>query len=247
MKIKSLLTLASLVAFGLSSYPAMAQDTAPMGVQQKLDKRKADFQVKASDEKNADYAEGLRLVAESGVLESAKNVGDKAPDFTLPSALGENITLSEFLKDGPVVLIWYRGEWCPYCNIYLEDLQAHADEFKALGAKVVAISPEKPDRGWTMQDRLEIRFEVLSDMGNKTAADYGVAYKLPSKVAGHLQEAFDIHEANSDESNVLPLAVSYVINQEGVITYAFIDPDYRKRAETSVLLDEVKKLAVKEE
>lgn len=215
-------------------------------VTEKLEQRKANFAEKAPAEKLKDYEEGVRQVAESGVLERAINVGDTAPDFTLPNAAGESVTLSELLKDGPVVMIWYRGEWCPYCNIYLEDIQAHAQEFKDAGANVVAISPETPDRGWTLQDKLDLDFHILSDEKSAIAQEYGVVYTLPEKIAGYLQEAFDIHEKNKDDRNLLPLGASYVISQDGVVTYAFIDPDYRKRAETEILLEEVKALPNKE-
>ena len=224
----------------------LAQPVDAETVTEKLDQRKASFAEKAPEQKVKDYEEGVKQVAESGVLESAINVGDTAPEFTLPNAAGEQVILSELLKDGPVVMIWYRGEWCPYCNIYLEDIQAHAQAFKDAGANVVAISPETPDRGWSLQDKLDLDFHVLSDEQSVIAKEYGVVYTLPEKIAGYLQEAFDIHTKNNDDRNLLPLAASYVINQDGVVTYAFIDPDYRKRAETETLLDEVKALSDEE-
>lgn len=211
-------------------------------VSEKLKARQDDFADKASQQKQDDYAEGIKLVEESGVLESAKNVGDAAPDFTLPDALGHEISLSALLEKGPVVLIWYRGEWCPYCNIYLEDIQAHADKFEALGAQLVAISPALPDQAWSTQDKADLRIHVLSDEGSAVAKDYGVAYHLPAKIAEYYQKGFSLHEVNGDESDVLPLAASYVIGQDGKISYAYLNADYRQRAETSVLLDHVKML-----
>ena len=219
--------------------PALAEE---MSVTDKLEQRKADFTEKADAQKIADYDEGVRLVAESGVLDEAKNVGDQAPDFTLPNAVGENVVLSDLLAKGPVVMIWYRGEWCPYCNIYLEDIQAHIEEFKAAGAEVVAISPEQPDGGWALQDKLALEFHVLSDDQSKVAQEYGVAYKLPPKIAMYYQDAFDLHGKNADDSDILPLAASYVIGQDGKIVYAYLDPDYRKRAETKELLKVVQEL-----
>ena len=222
----------------LFSAPAFSEGT----VTEKLEQRKKDFGSKADPQKRKDYDEGIELVRKSGVLDSAKNVGDIAPDFTLNSAAGDSVTLSSLLESGPVVMVWYRGEWCPYCNIYLEDIQAHVDDFKKAGAHVVAISPETPDRGWTLQDKNDIEYYVLSDLGSKVAKEYGVAYTLPPKIAEYYQEGFDLHAKNADDSDILPLAASYVINQDGKITYAFLDADYRKRAETVVLLSEVKKL-----
>ncbi len=231
-RILSLLTLLLCV-----TAPAMAET-----VGEKLKARKESFVATADAQKRKDYDEGIKQVEESGALERALNVGDKAPDFTLPSAAETEVTLSELLKDGPVVMTWYRGEWCPYCNIYLEDLQMHADDFKAEGAQIVAISPEKIDNGMKLADRMALKYHVLSDEGSKVATEYGVVYTLPPKIAEYLQKAFHIHEANNDERNLLPLAVSYVIAQDGTITYAYINADYRERAETKELLEEVRKL-----
>lgn len=217
---------------------AQAQDT----VTDKLLQKKQSFLEKADQKKIDDYEEGIRTVADSGVIERAKQKGDKAPDFTLPNAVGEEITLSNLLKDGPVVLIWYRGEWCPYCNVYLADIQAHMKDFKEAGANVIAISPETPDHGSNMQDRLSLDFHVLSDEQSGVAEEYGVVYTLPPKIATHLQDAFDIHGANNDERNLLPLSASYIINTDGTISYAYLNADYRERAETNLLLEEVKKL-----
>ena len=211
-------------------------------VSEKLKARQDDFADKASQQKQDDYDEGIKLVEESGVLETAKNVGDTVPDFTLPNALGQEISLSALLEQGPVVLIWYRGEWCPYCNIYLEDIQAHAGEFEALGAQLVAISPALPDQSWSAQDKEDLRIHVLSDEGNIVAEKFGVAYHLPEKIAEYYQKGFGLHEVNGDESDVLPLAASYVIDQDGKVSYAYLNADYRQRAETSVLLDHVKML-----
>lgn len=227
----------SLLALVITAQPALAQ-----GLQEKLDAKKSAFEQSADPQKINDYEEGIDLVRESGVLERALNVGDSAPDFTLPDAAGRDVNLADLLADGPVVMIWYRGEWCPYCNIQLEDIQSHIDAFKDAGAQVVAISPETPDRGWALADRMAIDFHVLSDVKSAVGKKYGVVYKLPPKIAGYYQDAFDLHGKNADDSNLLPLAAAYVIDQSGKITYAFLDADYRKRAETMRLLDEVKAL-----
>lgn len=221
--------------------PTHAQET----VNEKLQAKKAEFSKKAPQQKKDDYEEGIRQVHESGVLEHAKNVGDKAPDFTLSNAVGESLNLYDTLKNGPVVLIWYRGEWCPYCNIYLYELHKQADEFMAHNATIIAVSPAKPDESWSTEDKAEVKLQVLSDEGSKVAEDYGVVYTLPPKIAEYYQEAFDIHGANDDTSNRLPLAASYVIDPNGAITYAYLNADYRERAEISDLLEAVKDISQK--
>jgi peroxiredoxin len=231
----------AILLLALLALPFQAQATEPT-LAEKLDTMKQNFSQKADDETKTVYEEGVRLVTESGALEKAKNVGDTAPVFTLPDATGNNINLANLLKKGPVVLIWYRGEWCPYCNIQLEDIQKHIKDFKQLGAEVVAISPELPDNGWRLQEREGLEFHVLSDAQSKTAETYGVIYTLPPAVAERIQKRFDIHTRNDDTRNVLPLAATYVINTDGIITYAFLDGDYRKRAETTDLLAHLKTL-----
>lgn len=232
--------LLGLSVLALSASVAYAQNDVT--VTEKLDAKKEDFMATADQQKIDEYEKGIQEVAESGVLDRAKNVGDQAPDFTLPDASGENVTLSALLETGPVVLIWYRGEWCPYCNIYLQDIQDHASKFEEAGAHVLAVSPETPEHAVSIKDKLALGYHVLSDAKSKVAEDYGVVYTLPDNIAKRYQEAFDLHGVNDDDRNVLPLSASYVINQNGLITYAYLNADYRERAETSVLLEQVQKL-----
>lgn len=235
------LLLTSLSIFTLSTNFALAEEPA-MTLGDKLNAKKEAFMETADQKKISEYEQGIIDVKNSGVLERAKNVGDTAPDFTLPDSTGENVKLSELLETGPVVMIWYRGEWCPYCNIYLEDIQNHADEFEKAGAHVIAISPETPEHAVSVTDKLSLGYTVLSDVKSKVAEEYGVVYTLPEKIAARYQDAFDLHGVNDDESNVLPLSASYVIKQDGTISFAYLNADYRERAETSLLLEEVKKL-----
>ncbi|WP_082316607.1 peroxiredoxin-like family protein [Mangrovimonas sp. ST2L15] len=198
-----------------------------------LEERKENFEKKADDTTKKIYQEGLDAVAESGILESAKNVGDKAPNFTLKNALGEDIRLEAYLNRGPVVLTWYRGGWCPYCNLTLQHLQQELPKFKEAGAQLLALTPELPDQSISTKEKHQLEFEVLSDIGNKVAKDYGVVFKLTDEVANIYNQKFDLNGHNGDESNELPLAATYVINTDGTIAYAFLDSDYRNRAEPS--------------
>lgn len=238
MKIFTALAMAAIATATILPATAKADET----VKQKLETYKEGFVQKAPQDKQDDYEEGIRMVRESGVLERAKNVGDTAPDFTLQNAAGQRVNLSDTLAEGPVVLIWYRGEWCPYCNIYLEDIQENVDKFEEAGAKVIAISPAKPDQSWSAEEKEGLKFHVLSDEGSAVAEEYGVVYTLPPKIAEYYQKAFNLSAVNGDDRNLLPLSASYVIGQDGVISYAYLNADYRERAETSVLIEEVKKL-----
>lgn len=209
-------------------------------LQSVLNQRREDFTAKAPEEVKKAYEKGVEAVANSGVLDLAKKVGDTAPDFALQNALGNTIKLSDYLQKGAVVLTWYRGGWCPYCNMTLHRLQSELPNFKALGANLIALTPELPDKSLTTKEKHDLQFEVLSDVGNTVAKDYGIVFKLTPEVAAIYHKSFDMHSYNGDDSDELPLAATYIINQEGKITYAFLDTDYRNRAEPSEVLGALK-------
>lgn len=216
--------------------------TEEQSLKEILDEKKAGFNEKASDEKKRIYAEGIAAVVASGVEKNALQVGDKAPDFELPNATGGTTKLSDYLKKGPVILTWYRGGWCPYCNITLGRLQKEMPNFKAQGANLLALTPEVPDSSMSTAEKHELTFEVLSDVGNTIARQYGVVYTLTDDVAAAYQKGFNLHKYNGDETNELPLSATYVIAQDGTIKYAFLDAEYRNRAEPSELTEVLKSI-----
>ena len=218
---------------------SMAESTS---VEEQLELRKKEFSKKAPEQVKQDYERGIEYVAASGILEKAINTGDIAPEFELPNAVGKSVTLSKLLEDGPVVLVWYRGGWCPYCNIYLHALQEHLPAIKEAGAQLVAISPELPDKTLTTQEKNNLEFHVLSDAGQKTASDYGIVFTLPDYVIKHYDLSFSLPEYNGDNTYTLPLSASYVIGQDGKVAYAYLEADYRKRAPIEDLVQTVKDL-----
>lgn len=197
---------------------------------------------KFTDEKKQIYADGISSVQNSGVLDSALKVGDKAHNFTLKNALNESVSLYNELKNGPVVLTWYRGGWCPYCTITLHALQEKLPEFKQEGATLLALTPELPDNSLSTSEKHSLEFTVLSDVENIIGKEYGVAYTLTDGVASIYNAGFGLNEVNGDASNELPLAATYVIDTNGIITYAFLDADYTQRAEPSEILSALKQL-----
>lgn len=207
---------------------------------QALEERKTNFSKKADEQTKKIYKEGLASVLESGIISSAKNVGDIAPNFTLKNAIGNEVSLQDYLQKGPVVLVWYRGGWCPYCNINLHYLQEELPKFKEQGANLLALTPELPDQSIDTKEKNHLEFEVLSDLGNEVAREYGVVFKLTDDVANIYNDKFGLNAHNGDNSNELPLAVTYIINTDGKIEYAFLDADYRKRAEPSEITEFLK-------
>jgi peroxiredoxin/predicted ester cyclase len=199
--------------------------------------------IKASPaDKVKSYQDGIDHVAASGIYERALKTGGKAPDFTLPNAEGEPRQLSELLKKGPVVLTWYRGGWCPYCNLALAALAEKMPEIKAAGGQLVALTPELPSHAEETTLKNKLNYEVLSDVGNRVARDYGVVFKMTPDVAEAMQKFAKLHERNGDASDELPLSATYVISTDGTVSYAFLDADYRNRAEPARIVDALEAL-----
>lgn len=224
-------TLSLLLAFSLA--PVLHAQSELPSLQDSIESLKTANQAKASPEKRAAYADGIKAVVTAKVVESAAKVGDLAPDFSLKDMRGSEITLSEQLKKGPVVLTWYRGGWCPYCNTQLAAYQQILPQIEELGAQLIAVSPELPDKSKTTAERGHLKFTVLSDINLKVAAEYGLVFKLTPEVEKLYAEFFSMKEYNGEEAspNELPLAATYVISPDGKITYAFLNADYTKRAE----------------
>ncbi|EWH12979.1 alkyl hydroperoxide reductase [Cellulophaga geojensis KL-A] len=186
--------------------------------------------------------ENLEAIVATQFLENAVNVGDKVINFTLKNALGECTNLQSVLDNGPVILTWYRGGWCPYCNITLQYLQNSLPEFKKYGANLLALTPELPDKSLSTSEKYDLQFEVLSDVGNKIAKQYGLVYKLTDALSEIYQNKLGLKNYNGDDSSELPITATYVIDAKGIVQYAFLDADYRKRAEISEIIDVLKTL-----
>lgn len=208
---------------------------SPASLKSLLEQKKADFELNADDRKKTIYKAGIDSVRKSGILGRAKQVGEMAPDFVLNNALGKPVALRDYLKKGKVVLTWYRGGWCPYCNMTLQQLQREVPGFKANGANLIALTPELPDKSMDTVEKHNLQFEVLSDVGNEIARSYGIVFKLTDDVAKMYDASFGMSSYNGDDSHELPLAATYIINEDGKIGYAFLDADYRNRAEPAEL------------
>ena len=215
-------------------------ETQTLGSQ--LEAYKQNFLKKADGRKIRVFDEGVEDVANSGITASARQTGDNYLDFSLHNATGKSVQLSEVLAEGPVVLTWYRGGWCPYCNLQLRALQQVLPEINAQGAQLIALTPELPDNSMNTQEKNSLSFEVLTDTDNKVAREYGLVFKLTPEVSIYYKDAFDLEVYNGNTSDELPLAATYVIDKVGVIRYAFLSADYRERAEPSDLVETLKNL-----
>jgi peroxiredoxin len=171
-------------------------------------------------------------------------VGARAPGFTLPDALGRDVSLGDLVAEGAVVLTFYRGSWCPYCNLQLNAYQQILDELEDAGARLVAVSPMTPDNSLSFAEKAGLRFTVLSDAGAQVAERYGLAFALQGAHRElHRDSGVDLPALNGDQSWRLPAPATYVIDGESVVRFAHVDGDYRWRLEPDALLTAVRAVA----
>jgi peroxiredoxin len=174
----------------------------------------------------------------------ALRAGDRAPGFTLPDARGGELSLEAVLKEGPAVIAFYRGQWCPYCDLQLRAYEEALGEIRALGARLIAISPQTEDESAATRDKRGLAFAVLSDRGNAVARSYGVAFGVsPGMDAVHKGFGVDLAKANGDTSNELPVPGVFIVAKDGRIAFAHVDPDFRRRVEPAEIVRQLERLA----
>ncbi|MDJ0703536.1 MAG: peroxiredoxin-like family protein [Leptolyngbyaceae cyanobacterium MO_188.B28] len=182
-------------------------------------------------------------LVKSGITDQSLNTGDTAPNFSLPNATGQTVAISDLLANGPVVISFYRGQWCPYCNLELRALQEALPEIQSLGAKLAAISPQTPDNSLSTTEKNELTFEVLSDVGNQVARQFGLVFSLPEELRPIYQGfGIDLPAHNGDKTFELPIPATYVIKSDGAIAHAFVDPDYTKRMDPADIVAALRSL-----
>jgi len=201
-----------------------------MSLQQELDAFRAEFERTAPAGRAALYNAKVEELARAFPRDRIPGAGAPAPDFTLPDALGRPVALSQALRGGPAVVTFYRGGWCPYCNIQLRAYQQALPEIAALGGRLFAISPQQPDASLSTAEKNALTFDVLSDAGNKVARAFGLVYALPEELRDALRSnGKALPGINGDDSWELPLTGTFVVGRNGRIALAWVDTDYRKR------------------
>ena len=202
-----------------------------------------EFMASLPGEQQTTVATAFQELMASTVTSNAINIDDQASPFVLPNVRGGSLSLSTALQDGPVVLSFYRGSWCPFCNLELNALQAMLPEIKACGARLIAVSPELPDNSLSHAEKLGLEFDVLTDLGNKVARNYGLVMAIHETLRPlYLQWGLDVPAATGDDSYELPVPSTYVIDTTGTIRAAYIEKDSTKRMETAASVDAVKEL-----
>ena len=177
------------------------------------------------------------------IEDRALKAGKQMPEFQLQNHLGQSISSSELLGHGPIIINFYRGSWCPYCNLELHALHEKEEEIQNLGAQLVAISPDLPDGTLSSVEKHNLSFQVLSDIDNKVAEKFGLVFSLPEELKEvYLDLGIDLEKASGNDRWQLPIPATYIVASDGIITYAFVNPDYTKRLEPDELLKKLRQL-----
>jgi peroxiredoxin len=220
-----------------------------MSLQAKLDAFKADFEA-GKPPYNVPYSvvetmhRATAELIESGAARRAKKAGDVAPSFSLKDPEGNVINSADLLKRGPLVLSFYRGVWCPYCNMELQALEAAKPEFDRYAASLVAISPQTAPNSRKSVRQNKLSFPILSDVKGKVGAAFGLRFNLPDYLVElYKQLKNDLPTFNDDPSWTLPMPARYVIGQDGLILYSEVNPDYTRRPEPADMIPVLQRAA----
>jgi peroxiredoxin len=217
-----------------------------MSLQDKLDAFRADFEGnKAPPQVVAVMRKATADLIASGQAERALKAGMRAPEFALPDAHGQIVRSADLLQKGPLVVTFYRGVWCPYCNMDLQAIEEAANGIRALGASLVAISPQIAPNLRKSERENALSFPILSDRGNALANEFGLRFRLPDDLI-NVYKGFgnDLAIGNGEDSWTLPMPARYVIRTDGIIAYAEVNPDYTRRPDPSELLPVLRRLRV---
>ncbi len=180
---------------------------------------------------------------ESGISGQALKAGDHLPAFELPNAMGRSVSSRSLLERGPLVVNFYRGAWCPYCNLELRAYQEALPEIERLGAQVVAISPNRPDHSLSTIEKQGLAFEVLSDLGNRYARECGLVFSLGEELRDVYQGfGIDLSDYNGDNRFELPLPATFVVDSQGRIRLAYVEADYTQRLEPERALSALREI-----
>jgi peroxiredoxin len=210
-----------------------------MSLKEQLAEYRADWRKRVPADRQAIMERHIEQLRTGVIARTMLKVGNRAPQFMLRNAKGEIVDIGALRKKGPVIVTFYRGGWCPYCNLELKAFQEILPEIKAAGASLVAISPEKPDATLSTTEKNALAFEVLSDVGQKVGRAFGLVYQFTDELRsayrgfGHDMPA---HNGTPGEW-ALPVSATYVIDRDGTIIYAYTDVDYRDRADPRGVLD----------
>ena len=197
-----------------------------------------------SDGAKAEMLSQARDLLHANMALSTLAPGDQLPAFTLQNATGMAFDSQKMLASGPMVIVFYRGSWCPYCNMHLGQIQAELDTIQASGGQLVAISPEMPDRSLTLTEKLQLEFEILSDTDNTVARAFGLVFEVPVLFRAALKElSIDFDEVYGKDVVELPVPASFVVDRAGRIVFSQMHPDYTQRTNVAQMITALQSLS----
>ena len=195
-----------------------------------------------SDEAKALRLRAIAVVAGSGQAPGLA-VGERIPQFTLFDAYGQAVSSEDLLSNGPLVISFYRGEWCPYCNLELRALEVACAEIASLGASIVAISGQRPENALSLTEKHSLSFPVLSDVEQVVIRAFKLRYDIPAELRAMFEaRGADISQRNADGSWTLPISATYVTDRSGTIVVAHAEADWRVRLDPEVIVEALAKL-----
>jgi peroxiredoxin len=212
--------------------------TRPPSFKEQVDELKEQMKAAAPAEILAVFSKEAEDLGLSDVAKNALQPGTRAPLFTLPNATGSLRSLSDALGTGNVVLTFYRGIWCPYCNLQLKIYQEILPRIEAMGASLLAVSPNIPDHSLSMKEKHALSYEVLSDFDNQIAKQYKIVFSQSDAVADMGKKVgVDIAAFNGVAKREIPVPATFIIDRQGIIRFTFANGDYTKRVEPQTVLD----------
>ena len=190
------------------------------------------------------FDQSIQNLVDEGIPLDAVSVGDKLASFTLSDAIGTPIALDQLIQDGPAVIVFYRGGWCPYCNLALRTYQRElVAELPTFGARLVAISPQTPDQSLSTVEKAELDFTVLSDPGNRVAKSIGIVFQQADDVLEAQRKlGLELATVNAEGSTELPRPTVLIIDRDRVVQFVDVQSDYTARTEVVDILAALAKL-----
>jgi peroxiredoxin len=184
-----------------------------------------------------------RRLLDSGLIREALQPGQTITDFELPDATGKQVKSLELRQARPLLILFYRGTWCPFCNLTVQAYQEKLQLFEDRGVTLVAISPQTPDNSLTLQEKHQLKFSLLSDSGNAVARKFGIVFQMDAPLKQvHDLFGVDIASYNGDDRYELPVPATFLVSKDGVVMKSYVEVDYMKRLapETAIKwIDEV--------
>jgi peroxiredoxin len=214
-----------------------------MSLESELAAQRERAYARRSPQERADRANAITEVQESGLAQGALQIGDRIPAFELPNTNGQTVKIGDLLANGPVVISFYRGSWCPYCQLEIRALRRRYSEIRSLGATLLAVSPERPERSRPFAETEALEVPVLWDSGNAVAQAFRLVHRIDAKIVAYqLGNGNDVAAFNGAKIPEVPLPATYVVDGNGVIRLAFVDADYTRRVEPDRILESLRQM-----